>query len=250
MPSFFCIDFEKHPNVREALSKLVKQKMRTMLGEGIGDEAFNDLVKIILICLSTKFGGDEKLIRDEFVEIFDNNKNLVSEFLDWAKKEIPVALEKIGYDWQSQAAPSKSDSREASAKEKTIKRKSSIKEGKDRKEKKSILERIKPARNRDRNRDRDRDRDRDRKRKKQRKYGKRGYSDFESDESEERERGKGRRDRREQRDSRDKKGYRDRRNKDSRRDRKGKNDYEDRRRGRRQVQGKYGERKYQNNEEK
>lgn len=94
MTSFMKIDFNRHKGLKASISSLIEEKVSTILKKLNSLDHLSDFVKIITICLSTKFKGDEKKLRNEFVDIFDKNEELTDEFINWLKKEIPKHLEK------------------------------------------------------------------------------------------------------------------------------------------------------------
>lgn len=88
------IDFSQNKELRESISELIKKKLSSILEELNSLEHLDDFVKIIIICLSSKFEGTEEKMREEFVDIFEKREDLTDNFIAWLKKEVPRHLER------------------------------------------------------------------------------------------------------------------------------------------------------------
>jgi hypothetical protein len=102
MASFMKIDFEKNKELKQSVSELIKEKLSSILKELNSLEHLDDFAKIIMICLSKKFEGNEKKMREEFVDVFDKREDLTDNFIVWLKQEIPKQLEKHANSEESQ----------------------------------------------------------------------------------------------------------------------------------------------------
>ena len=178
MTSFMKIDFDNNKDVKEKISRLIESEVKKILEELGSLDHLKDFVKIIMICLSVKYKGDETKLKKEFMDIFEQREDLVNDFIAFLKNQIPKNL----------PAKIKRSSRESEDRKNRRKRKI-IEEGqksdesheeKTEKKRKNILDRLKPAKKKgDRKGDKRRD-DRT-----ERKRGKRSRSEFEDDFSDE-----------------------------------------------------------------
>lgn len=121
------LDFIKYKGLKASISNLIEGKVSAILKKLNSLDHLSDFVKIITICLSKKFKGDETKLRNEFIDIFDKKEDLTDEFIDWLKIEIPKHLEQY---MKNEDSPKKESPEKKKATEK--------KEGK-----KGILDRVK-----------------------------------------------------------------------------------------------------------